>query len=76
MLDVICGLLSKLSDPESATQSMFSVDAFNAFIELIRCVYGDHAASSVAECCELQGEVYVFFEDAEQALRICLQGNG
>lgn len=76
MLEAVCNLLAKLSDPESETTSMFSVTAYDAFIELIRCVYGDHAATSVAECCELQGEVYVFFEDAEQALRICLQGNG
>jgi hypothetical protein len=80
MLEAICKMLYGLSRPDNGVESVLNQPALEGLIELIRGVYGDHAADTVNGlfyvATHARGNGYRAYDEVEDALRICLQGRG
>lgn len=76
MLEAMCTLLRGLSYGDSDTPSKLTATAHKGLIDLIRSVYGQHAADTVGEFFEWDTDGYVCTDEAEKALMMCLEGRG
>jgi hypothetical protein len=82
MLEAMLKLLLGLANTDYGVQSVLNQTAKDAVVDLIRNVYGDHAATTIDELFYIHasygsdGNAYRCTDEVVDALRICLQGKG
>ena len=77
MLDAFCYLLADLGNADDGVECVLSGQAKDSFVELVRTVYGEHAAEVVGNFfCKREDGSWTICEDAEEAFRLCLTGVG
>jgi hypothetical protein len=79
MLEAICQLLRGLSSVDGGVESVLNQEAKDGVINLIRNVYGNHAADTIDNLFDITDEGglhFRCFDEVEDAFRICLQGRG
>lgn len=77
MLDAICQMIRGFARVDDGVECVLNKEAYRGFIELIRNVYGNHAADVMGDQWTLSDGRYTCpMEDTEEAFLLCLTGKG